>query len=36
MREAAKAGADGYVTKPFEAEDLTAELTQALDENLAG
>jgi two-component system chemotaxis response regulator CheY len=36
MREAAKAGADGYVTKPFEAEDLTAELTDALDENLAG
>mgnify|MGYP002760768796 FL=1 len=36
MREAAKAGADGYVTKPFEAEDLTSELTDALDENLAG
>jgi len=36
MREAAKAGADGYVTKPFEAEDLTSELTDALDKNLAG
>jgi DNA-binding response OmpR family regulator len=31
MREAAKAGADGYVTKPFEAEDLGAELDDALD-----
>jgi two-component system chemotaxis response regulator CheY len=30
MREAAKAGADGYVTKPFEAEDLGAELDDAL------
>ena len=29
-----EAGADGYVTKPFEAEDLTAEITQSLDENL--
>ena len=36
MRQAAKAGADGYVTKPFEAPDLTAELDDALDEPLAG
>ena len=31
MREAAKAGADGYVTKPFEPEELGAELDDALD-----
>jgi two-component system chemotaxis response regulator CheY len=31
MREAAKAGADGYVTKPFEAEELGSELDDALD-----
>lgn len=31
MREAAKAGADGYVTKPFEAEELGSELDEALD-----
>jgi two-component system chemotaxis response regulator CheY len=36
MRQAAKAGADGYVTKPFEAEELTTELADALDEPLAG
>ena len=31
MREAAKAGADGYVTKPFESEELGSELDDALD-----
>lgn len=36
MREAAKAGADGYVTKPFEAEDLGAELDDALDSPVTG
>lgn len=36
MREAAKAGADGYVTKPFEAEDLGAELDDALDSSVTG
>ena len=30
MREAAKAGADGYVTNPCEAEELTAELAEAV------
>lgn len=34
MREAAKAGADGYVTKPFEAEELGAELDDALDSSV--
>jgi len=36
MRQAAKAGADGYVTKPFEGPELTAELDDALDGSLAG
>jgi Response regulator containing CheY-like receiver domain and AraC-type DNA-binding domain len=36
MREAAKAGADGYVTKPFEGPELTDELDDALDGSLAG
>ena len=36
MREAAKAGADGYVTKPFEAEELTAELDDAVGGSITG
>ncbi|NHN59523.1 MULTISPECIES: response regulator [Halorussus] len=30
MKQAVKAGADGYVTKPFEPEDVTAELLSVL------
>ena len=29
MREAVKAGADGYVTKPFEPEELVAEINDS-------
>ncbi|WP_276301838.1 response regulator [Halorussus lipolyticus] len=30
MKQAVKAGADGYVTKPFEPEDIKAELSNVL------
>ena len=30
MKQAVKAGADGYVTKPFEPEDIKAELSTVL------